>query len=89
MNNNRIVSLNLNKKKSDLEKYLRPQWSWKTFVFIILTISLLILVSIDLEINFISLFSNSLNYFGDIISRMLPPDFSDFNTLVISMIEWT
>tara|TARA_B110001452_G_scaffold170881_1_gene143036 strand:+ start:5561 stop:6391 length:831 start_codon:yes stop_codon:yes gene_type:complete len=87
MNNNRIVSLNLNKKKSDLEKYLRPQWSWKTFVFIILTISLLILVSIDLEINFISLFSNSLNYFGDIISRMLPPDFSDFNTLVISMIE--
>ena len=87
MNNNKIVSLNSNKRKSDLEKYLRPQWSWKTFVFIILTILLLILVSIDLEINFISLFSNSLNYFGDIISRMLPPDFSDFNTLVISMIE--
>ena len=87
MNNNKIVSLNSNKNKSDLEKYLRPQWSWKTFIFIILTILLLILVSIDLEINFISLFSNSLNYFGDIITRMLPPDFSDFNTLVISMIE--
>ena len=87
MNNNRIVSLNLNKKKSDLEKYLRPQWSWKTFVFIILTISLLILVSIDLEINFISLFSNSLNYFGDIISRMLPPDFSNLNNLTLAMFE--
>jgi phosphonate transport system permease protein len=87
MSNNKIVSLNSNKNKSDLEKYLRPQWSWKTFVFIILTISLLTIVSIDLEINFISLFSNSLNYFGDIISRMLPPDFSEFNLLVISMIE--
>jgi phosphonate transport system permease protein len=87
MSNNKIVSLNSNKNKTNYEKYLRPQWSWKTFVFIILTILLLILVSIDLEINFIKLFSNSLNYFGDIFSRMLPPDFSDFNSLVFSMIE--
>jgi phosphonate transport system permease protein len=87
MSEHKIINLTTNKNKSDLEKYLRPQWSWKTFVFIISTISLLTLVSIDLEINFISLFSNSLNYFGDILSRMLPPDFTDFNSLVFSMLE--
>ena len=87
MSNNKIVSLNSNKNKTNYEKYLRPQWSWKTFVFIVLTILMLTLVSIDLEINFITLFSNSFNYFGDILSRMLPPDFSDFNSLIFSMFE--
>tara|TARA_B100001059_G_scaffold14204_1_gene11449 strand:- start:1103 stop:1933 length:831 start_codon:yes stop_codon:yes gene_type:complete len=87
MSDNKIVSLNSNKNRTNYEKYLRPQWSWKTFVFIILTILMLTLVSIDLEINFITLFSNSFNYFGDILSRMLPPDFSDFNSLIFSMFE--
>ena len=70
-----------------LEKYLRPQWSWKTITFIILTIALLTLVTIDLEINFINLFTDSFKYFADIFSRMLPPDFSNFNELIFSMIE--
>ena len=70
-----------------LEKYLRPQWSWKTIIFIIMGILLLTLVTIDLEINFITLFSNSFKYFSDIFSRMLPPDFSNFNQLIFSMIE--
>ena len=87
MGENRIVNLTLTKSKTDLEKHLKPQWSWKTFVFIFLMFLLLVIVSIDLEINFISLFSNSLKYFGDIFSRMLPPDFSDFNSLFFSMIE--
>ena len=87
MSDNKIINLTKHKNKTELEKYLRPQWSWKTFVIIISTILLLTLVSIDLEINFISLFSDSLNYFGDILSRMLPPDFSNFNSLVFSMIE--
>ena len=87
MTNNKIVNLTTRKNKHDLEKYLRPQWSWKTLIFIISIILLLTLVSIDLEINFISLFSNSLNYFIDILYRMLPPDFSDFSLLVFSMIE--
>ena len=77
----------MSKSKTELEKYIKPQWTWKTFVFIVLTILLLTLVTIDLKINFITLFSNSLNYFTDIISRMLPPDFSNFNSLVFSMIE--
>ncbi len=87
MRENQIINFNKKKSKSEFEKYLKPQWSWRTFIFIGITALTLMLVSIDLEINFITLFSNSLNYFGDIFSRMLPPDFSDFKTLVFSMIE--
>ncbi len=87
MRNNKVINLKKNKTKDDLEKLLRPQWTWKTLVFIISLILLLTVVSIDLEISYISLFSNSLSYFGDIFSRMLPPDFSDFSSLVFSMIE--
>ncbi|MBT5214959.1 MAG: hypothetical protein HOL60_10380, partial [Pelagibacteraceae bacterium] len=78
MSNNKVINLSSKKTKNDLEKFLRPQWSWKTFIFIISLFLLLTLVSIDLKINFITLFSNSLEYFGDIFSRMLPPDFSNF-----------
>ena len=87
MDNKNIFKLPQNNQKENLEKYLRPQWSWKTIIFIISTIVLLTVVTIDLEINFISLFSDSYKYFADIISRMLPPDFSNFNELVYSMIE--
>ena len=87
MNNKNIFKLPENNQKEDLEKYLRPQWSWKTITFISLTIILLTLVTIDLEINFINLFTDSFKYFADIFSRMLPPDFSNFNDLVFSMIE--
>ena len=77
----------MNDTHKKLEKYLRPQWSWKTFVSIIISIMLLTFVTIDLEINFINLFTNSLRYFSDIFSRMLPPDFSNFSELILSMIE--
>ena len=74
-------------EQKKLEKYLKPQWSWKTFTFIISTIKLLTVVTIDLEIDFINLFTNSFKYFTDIFSRMLPPDFSNFDKLLFSMIE--
>ena len=77
----------MNKDHKRFEKHLRPQWSWKTFIFITLGILLITSVIIDLEINFINLFTDSINYFYDIFSRMLPPDFSNFNQLVFSMIE--
>jgi phosphonate transport system permease protein len=48
---------------------------------------LLVLVSIDLKLNFINLFSDSFKYFADIFSRMLPPDFSNFKTLALAMLE--
>ena len=87
MSDKNILKISKINQKHDLEKYLRPQWSWKTIIFIILIVLLLIVVSIDLEIDFTSLLSNSFKYFADIFSRMLPPDFSNFSSLVYSMIE--
>ena len=70
-----------------LEKYLRPQWTWKTHTFIVVTIITLALITVDLKIDFIQLFSNSSKYFGDILGRMIPPDFSNFKSLFFSMLE--
>lgn len=70
-----------------LEKYLRPQWTWKTHALIVVTIAILALITIDLKINFIKLFSNSSKYFTDILGRMIPPDFSNFESLFFSMLE--
>ena len=49
--------------------------------------STLIFVVKDLEIDFIKLVSDSSKYFGDILSRMLPPDFSNLNQLIYAMFE--
>ncbi|MDA8825577.1 phosphonate ABC transporter, permease protein PhnE [Candidatus Pelagibacter bacterium] len=87
MSDKNITKLEIIEKVDNLEKYLKPQWSWKTFIFIISIFILLTVVTIDLEINFLSLFSDSYRYFLDIFSRMLPPDFSNFKGLLYSMIE--
>ena len=87
MNKNNILKLEINNKTKHLEKYLRPQWTWRTYTFIISLVSALVLVIIDLEINFIKLFSDSSKYFGDILGRMLPPDFSNFKNLTHAMFE--
>jgi len=77
----------MNEEHKKFEKYLRPQWSWKTFIFIVSSVLLLTFVTIDLEINFINILTDSFMYFSDIFSRMLPPDFSNFDELFFSMIE--
>ena len=82
-----ILELKINNKNKDLESHLKPQWSWKTLVSIILFCSILALIVKDLEINFVKLVSDSSKYFGDILSRMLPPDFSDLNQLIYAMFE--
>ena len=87
MKKDNIIKLKVNNNTKHLEKYLRSQWSWKTYAFIFSLIATLSFVVIDLEINFIKLFSDSSKYFGDILNRMLPPDFSNFRNLVLSMLE--
>ena len=82
-----IFKLEVNNKTKHLEKYLRSQWSWKTYIFIFSLISVLVFITIDLEVNFIELFSDSSRYFGDIFNRMLPPDFSNFKNLIYAMLE--
>ena len=85
--NKKILELRVNNNKKDLEKYIKPQWSLKTLISIVVFVFVLIFVVKDLEINFIKLVSDSSKYFGDILSRMLPPDFSNLNELIYAMIE--
>ena len=85
--NKETLELKVNNKEKDLENYLKPQWSWKTLISIVLFCFVLIFVVKDLEIDFIKLVSDSSKYFGDILSRMLPPDFSNLNQLIYAMFE--
>ena len=87
MTKDNILKLEINNKTKHLEKHLRAQWTWKTYTFIFSLLAALTFVVIDLEINFIKLFSDSSKYFGDILNRMLPPDFSNFSSLIYAMIE--
>ena len=82
-----ILKLEINNQTKHLEKYLKPQWTWRTYFFIFALILTLVFIVIDLEINFIALFSDSSKYFGDILGRMLPPDFSNFKNLAYAMLE--
>ncbi len=84
---NNILKLEINNNTKHLEKHLRPQWTWRTYIFVFFLILALTFVVIDLEINFIKLFSDSSKYFGDIFRRMLPPDFSNLKGLIYSMFE--
>ena len=83
----KIIELKINNENKDLETHIKPQWSWKTLVSIVLFCSILVFIIKDLEINFIKLASDSSKYFGDILSRMLPPDFSNLNQLLYAMFE--
>ena len=87
MKSDNILKLEINNKTKHLEGYLKPQWTWKTYTFIFSLIIVLILVVVDLEINFFKLFSDSSKYFGDILGRMLPPDFSNIKNLTLAMVE--
>ena len=85
--NKKIVELKVDNKDKNFEKYLKHQWSWKTLISIVLFCSALIFVVKDVEINFIKLLSDSSKDFGDILSRMLPPDFSNLKELISAMFE--
>ena len=82
-----VIKLKVDNKDKDLATYLKPQWSWKTLTTIGIFSFILVFVVNDLEIDFIKLVTDSSKYFGDIISRMLPPDFSNLNQLIYAMFE--
>ena len=83
----KIIKLKVDNKDKDLMTYLKPQWSWKTLTFIVIFSFVLVFVINDLEIDFIKLATDSSKYFGDILSRMLPPDFSNLRQLIYAMFE--
>jgi phosphonate transport system permease protein len=82
-----VIKLKVDNKDKDLATYLKPQWSWKTLTTIGIFSFVLVFVVNDLEIDFIKLVTDSSKYFGDILSRMLPPDFSNLNQLTYAMFE--
>jgi phosphonate transport system permease protein len=82
----RYIDIETSKTKH-LESYIRPQWGWKTFALISSFVVVLSFVVIDLEINLLKLFTDSTKYLGDILGRMLPPDFSNIKNLIYSMLE--
>ena len=82
-----ILELKFNNRNKELESHLKPQWSWKTLVSIVLFCSIIVFIVKDLEINLVKLISDSSKYFGDILFRMLPPDFSNLNQLIYAMFE--
>ena len=82
-----VIKLKVDNKDKDLATYLKPQWSWKTLTTIGIFLFVLVFIVNDLEIDFIKLVTDSSKYFGDILSRMLPPDFSNLNELVYAMFE--
>lgn len=85
--NKKIIELKIDNKDKNLEKHLKPQWSAKNLISVILFFFILFIIAKDLELNFIKLITDSSKYFGDILSRMLPPDFSNFKDLIFAMIE--
>jgi phosphonate transport system permease protein len=82
-----VIKLKVDNKDKDLATYLKPQWSWKTLTTIGIFSFILVYVVNDLEIDFIKLVTDSSKYFGDILSRMLPPDFSNLGKLIHAMFE--
>ena len=85
--NDKILKLKIIDNNKNYEKLIKPQWTWKTYLSIIILLLSLVLISEDLEINYVELFTNSSGYFVDILGRMLPPDFSNFNKLMVAMLE--
>ena len=86
INQTRLVD-NVDENYEKLSEYLRPQWSWRTYIVIFLFILIYTAIFIDLEIDLKDLITNSSKYLIDIIGRMLPPDFSNFKSLALSMLE--
>jgi len=67
--------------------YLKPQWGLRAFIFIGAFIILTVLITLHLEIEPFGAIQNTFKYTVDLLKRLLPPDFSNFGTLIVAMIE--
>ena len=70
--NDNILKLKVDNKDKNLEKYLKPQWSYKTLISIILSLLILIFIVKDLEIDFAISFGE----------KALKPNTSDISHLL-------
>ena len=74
-------------EQTDLERHLRPQWGWKSYTSCGLFLIIYWAIFLDLEIDLTGLLNNSTTYLLDVLTRMVPPDFSEFEVLLFSMLE--
>lgn len=74
-------------RRKFLESYLRPQWGWRTYAGMAAFVVVFWFIAVDLEINLYRLVSDTFTYVADVMSRMLPPNFSNFDRLLLSMLE--
>ncbi|SVB74775.1 uncharacterized protein METZ01_LOCUS227629, partial [marine metagenome] len=70
-----------------LSSHLRPQWGWKTILGVFFLVFFLLLAMVDLKINPVRLLSDAATYLPDILGRMLPPDFTQLDRLMWSLLE--
>ena len=85
--NGMLLSLKLIIKTKILKNLLKTSMVLENVYFYRNIFIHLIFVVNDLEIDFIKLVTDPSKYFGDILSRMLPPDFSNLNQLIYAMFE--
>lgn len=67
--------------------YLRPQWRWPVLLLAGFFIFLTIFITAHLGINPIKAIGDTYKYLFDLLGRLWPPDFSNFPTLILAMIE--
>lgn len=70
-----------------LEGYLRPQWGWRARLSLAGLVAVTAAIMVDLEVDPLALIRSASSYLVDVIGRMLPPDFSNFTDLLLSMLE--
>ena len=76
-----------NLSRDELAYYLRPQWGWRSSLSALSCFFVFAYIYVDLQLDLGDLFSDGPRYIVDIVGRMLPPDFSDFDVLMTAMIE--
>lgn len=70
-----------------LSTYLRPQWGWPAYMLLGLVVAIIVGIGWHLGIDPLGLFRDSAKYMMDLLQRLLPPDFSDLDQLLLSMVE--
>lgn len=70
-----------------LHSYLKPQWSRKTLLILTVMLFVIVGIMIHLRIDPIAALTDASKYILDLLSRLLPPDFSKPMDLLLAMVE--
>ncbi|MGK5093020.1 phosphonate ABC transporter, permease protein PhnE [Deltaproteobacteria bacterium TL4] len=71
----------------ELEKLIKPQWGWQTYVSMLVFVLVLFFTARHLKLDFLNVIGNFWKYAVDLSGRMFPPDITDLDKLLLSMVE--